>query len=139
MDRRTDTHLLVRLQQLEEFEADPHPLSGGDVFRASVGDSPHQIDAVLLHLLVSILEDRCETRQQILDGRRHFVHADHVDDALERAQNAAQHLGILFSQILVQDDAQMAHQLLLLTSFHDDGDAGDQISSLGWGKGAKQF
>jgi hypothetical protein len=54
---------------------------------------------------VSILEDRRQPRQQILDGRRHFVHADHVDDALERAQDAAQHFGILFSQILVQDDA----------------------------------
>ena len=47
-ERKRD--LLVGLQHIEELEADTHPLLGRDEFGAAVGDAPHQVDAVLLHL-----------------------------------------------------------------------------------------
>lgn len=39
-----------------------------------VGDTADQVNAVLLHLLVSVLQDGGEAGQQVLDGRSHFVH-----------------------------------------------------------------
>mmetsp|Transcript_9934 Transcript_9934/g.17038 ORF Transcript_9934/g.17038 Transcript_9934/m.17038 type:complete len:221 (-) Transcript_9934:402-1064(-) len=83
VDGGTADALLVRLEQLQQLEADPHPLPRRHKLRPAVGDPPHQVDAVLLHLLVPVLEDGCETRQQVLDGRRHLGHADDVDDRLE--------------------------------------------------------
>ncbi len=53
---------------------------------------------------MTILENGCEPGQQVLDGRRHLGHADYVDDGLEGAQDRAQHLGVLFTQVLVQDN-----------------------------------
>ena len=44
--------LLVRLDKLEQLEADTHPLPGRYVLRSPVGYAPHQVYAVLLHLLV---------------------------------------------------------------------------------------
>jgi len=41
-------------------------------------------------------------------------HADHVDDALERAQDGPQHLRVLLAQVLVQHNAQVPQQLLLV-------------------------
>lgn len=45
--------LLVGLEHLQQLEADAHPLSGAHVLGASVGDAPHQVDAVLLHLFIA--------------------------------------------------------------------------------------
>ena len=44
--------LLVRLQHLQQLEADAHPLTRGHELGASVGDATHKVNAVLLHLLV---------------------------------------------------------------------------------------
>ena len=66
---------------------------------ASVGDSTHEVDTILLHLLVPVLEDRREARQQVLDGRGHLGHADHVHNRLQGAEDAAQHLGVLAAHI----------------------------------------
>mmetsp|Transcript_85338 Transcript_85338/g.241568 ORF Transcript_85338/g.241568 Transcript_85338/m.241568 type:complete len:278 (+) Transcript_85338:126-959(+) len=55
--------LLVSLQQLKKVEADAIPLARRRQLGASVGYSPDQVDAVLLHLLVAILEDRSQTWQ----------------------------------------------------------------------------
>ncbi len=41
---------LVRLQQFQKLEADPHPLTSGHVFGAAVSNATNQINAVLLHL-----------------------------------------------------------------------------------------
>jgi len=122
--------LLVRLEQLEQLEADAHPLAGAHELGAAVGDAAHQLDAVLLHLLVPVLEDGREARQQVLDGRRHPAHADHVHDGLERAQDAAQHLRVLLAQVLVQHLAQVRHQLLLAARLHHHRDLGDQVRRL---------
>ena len=54
------------------------------------------------HLLMTILEDRRQPRQEVLDGRGHLGHADHVHDGLESAQDAAQHLRVLLTQVLIQ-------------------------------------
>ena len=122
--------LLVRLEQLQQLEADAHPLARRHVLGSAVGNPPHQVDAVLLHLLVTVLEDGRESRQQVLDGRRHLVHADDVDDGFEGAEDGAEHLGVLLAEVLVEDDAQVAHELLLLARLHDGGDAADEVGHL---------
>ena len=68
-----------------------------DELRAAVGNASNEVDAVFLHHLLAVLEDGRAARQQILDGRLHLAHAHHVDDGLERIQDAAQHLGILLA------------------------------------------
>ena len=94
-EKGVDTGLLVRLQQLEKLEADPHPLAGGDKLRAAVRNPAHDVDRVLLHLLVPVLQNWRQPRQEILDRRLHLGHPDHVDDdGLESAQNTAEHLGV---------------------------------------------
>ena len=35
------------------------------------------------HLLVAVLEDGRQARQQVLDGGRHAAHAHHVHDGLQ--------------------------------------------------------
>mmetsp|Transcript_43295 Transcript_43295/g.113771 ORF Transcript_43295/g.113771 Transcript_43295/m.113771 type:complete len:555 (-) Transcript_43295:926-2590(-) len=130
VDRRPADRLLVCLQHVEQLEADAHPLARGDELGAAVGDAADEVDAVLLHDLVPILEDRREARQQVLDGRRHLRHADHVDDRLERAEDRAEHLGILLAEILVQHDAEVAHELLLAARAHHDGDARHEVRRL---------
>ena len=45
--------LLVCLQHVQQLKADAHPLARRHVARTPVGDAPHQVNAVLLHLLVS--------------------------------------------------------------------------------------
>ena len=67
----------------------------------SVCNSAHQINTILLHLLVPILQDGSETGQQVLDGWGHFGHTDYVHYGLEGTENRAQHLGVLLSEILV--------------------------------------
>ena len=61
----------------------------------------YQIDTILLHLLVPILQDGSETGQQVLDGWGHFGHTDDVHYGLEGTENRAQHLGVLLTEILV--------------------------------------
>ena len=70
--------LLVRLEHLQQLEADAHPLARGHELGAAVGDAANEVNAVLLHLFVPVLQNGCQPRQQILDRRRHFGHADHV-------------------------------------------------------------
>ena len=53
------------LEQFEEFETDSHPLSSRNVFGAAIGDAADQVDAVLLHLLVSVLQDRGQPGKEI--------------------------------------------------------------------------
>ena len=53
---------------------------------------------------MTILEDGREPGQQVLDGRGHLGHPDHVDDGLQGPENRTQDLGILLTQILVQDN-----------------------------------
>ncbi len=130
VDSGASNGLLVRLEQLEQLKTDAHPLPGAHELGAAVSDATHQLNTILLHLLVAILEDGRETGQQVLDGRRHFCHADHVDDALECAEDAAEHLGILLAQVLEQHLAQVTHELLLLRGLHDHGDLGDQVGRL---------
>ncbi len=54
VDGSTTNRLLVGLEELEQFKADPHPFAGRDELGASVGDTANQIDTVLLHLKKSI-------------------------------------------------------------------------------------
>ena len=61
VDGGATDRLLVRLEQLQELEADAHPFARRDELGAAVRDSTHQLDAVLLHLLVAILQDRRQT------------------------------------------------------------------------------
>ena len=48
---------------------------------------------------MSVLEDGRQARQQVLDGRGHLRHADHVHDRFQGAEDAAQHLGVLVENI----------------------------------------
>mmetsp|Transcript_47908 Transcript_47908/g.101821 ORF Transcript_47908/g.101821 Transcript_47908/m.101821 type:complete len:232 (-) Transcript_47908:2403-3098(-) len=76
--------LLVRLEELEELEADAHPFLGGDEFGPAVGDASHQIDAIFLNLFMPVPQDGSEPREQIPDGRGHLRHPDHVHDGPQR-------------------------------------------------------
>jgi hypothetical protein len=40
------------------------------------------------------------------------------------------HLGVLLSEVLVEHDAQVAHERLLVARLHHDGDARDQVGRL---------
>lgn len=84
VDSGSSYRLLMRLEQLEQFETNPHPLPGRHVLRTTIGDPSDQVDAILLHLLVPILQDRRQTGEKVLDWRGHFRHADHVHDGLQR-------------------------------------------------------
>mmetsp|Transcript_45842 Transcript_45842/g.81937 ORF Transcript_45842/g.81937 Transcript_45842/m.81937 type:complete len:859 (-) Transcript_45842:1570-4146(-) len=128
--RSTSDSLLVGLQQLQQLETDAHPLTGRDKFRPSVGDAAHEIDAVLLHLLVPILQDGRQPWQQVLDRRGHLVHAHHIDNGLEGHQDGPQHLRILLPEVLVEHHPHVAHQLLLLAVLHHLRNLGDQIGRL---------
>mmetsp|Transcript_12152 Transcript_12152/g.34729 ORF Transcript_12152/g.34729 Transcript_12152/m.34729 type:complete len:264 (+) Transcript_12152:353-1144(+) len=122
--------LLLGLEQLQEVEADSVPLSGRRQLSTSVGDSAHEVDAVLLDLLVPVLQDRRQARQEILDGRRHLRHTNDVDDGLQGAQDRAEHLGVLLAEVLVEEEPQVAQHLLLAALLHHHGDARDQVSGL---------
>mmetsp|Transcript_29025 Transcript_29025/g.67289 ORF Transcript_29025/g.67289 Transcript_29025/m.67289 type:complete len:780 (-) Transcript_29025:1289-3628(-) len=121
---------LVRLEHVQQLKTNSHPLLGGHKLCAAVRNATDEVNAVLLHLLVSILQNGGEAWQQLLDGRGHLGHTNDVDDALEATQDGAQHLGILFTEVLVQDDTQMAQQHFFPTSFHHDGDTSNQICRL---------
>lgn len=62
VDGRSSNSLLVRLEEVEELEADSHPLSGRDKLGSSIGDTSNQVDRGLLYLLVSIAENRSHSR-----------------------------------------------------------------------------
>jgi len=96
----------------------------------AIGNATNQVDAVLLHLLVTVLEDGREARQEVLDGRRHLGHADHVHNGLETAEDATEHLGVLLAQALVEHHAKMAHELLLLALAHYHRDLANEIGRL---------
>ena len=120
----------VRLEHLEELEADAHPLLGGDELGAAVGDAPDEVDAVLLHLLVAVAQDRREPREEVLDRRRHLGHADHVHDALEPAEDGTEHLRVLLAEVLVEHDAQVVQELVLPAALHDRRDLADEVRAL---------
>jgi hypothetical protein len=44
----------VRLEEVQKFEADTHPLSRRHKLGTTIGDATDQIDGRLLHLLVPI-------------------------------------------------------------------------------------
>mmetsp|Transcript_11357 Transcript_11357/g.20623 ORF Transcript_11357/g.20623 Transcript_11357/m.20623 type:complete len:664 (+) Transcript_11357:201-2192(+) len=129
-DARPLNTLLRRLEHFEQLEADAHPLLGVDHLGAAVGNAPDEVDTVLLDLLVPVLQNGSEAGQQILNGRGHLGHSDDVHDALQSAQNAAQNFGVLLAQILVQHDAQVAHQLVLPARLHDHGNLADEVGGL---------
>mmetsp|Transcript_67790 Transcript_67790/g.141343 ORF Transcript_67790/g.141343 Transcript_67790/m.141343 type:complete len:562 (-) Transcript_67790:1430-3115(-) len=130
VDGRAADRLLVRLEHVEELEADAHPLLGAHKLGAPVGDAPDEVDAVLLHLLVPVAQNRRQPREQVLDRRRHLRHAHHVDDAFQAPENRAQHLRVLLPEVLVQHDAQMVEQLLFPAPLHHRCDAPDQVRCL---------
>ncbi|KAK4214377.1 hypothetical protein QBC37DRAFT_373130 [Rhypophila decipiens] len=57
----TDT-LFVGFDYAQELKADAHPFSSVDNFGAAIRNTADQVDSVLLHLLVSIPENRSKTR-----------------------------------------------------------------------------
>jgi hypothetical protein len=122
--------LLMRLEKVEEVVGDPHPLLGAHMLRATVRNAPDKVDAVFLHLLVTVAEDRSEAREEVFDWWRHLTHADDVANALQPREDGAERVGVLLPQILVQHDAQVAQELLLAAGLHDDGNAANQLPRL---------
>lgn len=53
VDGSSTNGLLVGLDQLEQFKADPHPLARGHVLGTTVCDATYQVDAILLDFLVT--------------------------------------------------------------------------------------
>jgi hypothetical protein len=54
-----------------------------------------------------ILEDWCEPREQIFDGRSHLCHSNDVDDCLESGEDGTENLRILLTKILVKNNPKM--------------------------------
>ena len=50
VDSGSSDALFVCLQHLQQLKADSHPLSGRHIFRATVSNAAHKVNAVLLHL-----------------------------------------------------------------------------------------
>lgn len=69
------------------------------------------------------LQDGSQTRKEILNRWRHLVHADNVDDSLQGRQDGSKYFGIFLAEVLVEDNAQVTHQLLFLARLHDGSDA----------------
>eukprot|EP00053_Salpingoeca_punica_P017422 m.167819 g.167819 ORF g.167819 m.167819 type:complete len:1096 (+) comp17202_c1_seq2:150-3437(+) len=130
VDGRAADGLLVRLQQVQQLKADAHPLARRDKLCAAIRDAADEVDAVLLDFLVAVAQDRGQAREEVLDRWLHLAHAHDVDDGLEGAQDAAEHLRVLLAQVFVQDGAHVVEELLLLALHHDDGDAGDEVGGL---------
>mmetsp|Transcript_59835 Transcript_59835/g.142534 ORF Transcript_59835/g.142534 Transcript_59835/m.142534 type:complete len:391 (+) Transcript_59835:475-1647(+) len=127
---RTTNGLLVCLQQLQQIKANAVPFTRWCQFCTSICNPSNKVNAIFLNLLVSVLQDRRQARQQILHRRSHLCHANDVDNSLHGAQDGTQHLGILFAQVLIQEETQVAHHLLLATLLHDDCNASNQVCSL---------
>ena len=53
VDSSSADSFLVGLKQLKQLKTDPHPLSGWHKLCSTVGDTAHQVNAVLLHFLMS--------------------------------------------------------------------------------------
>ncbi len=127
---RTADALFVRLQHVEELEADAHPLARVDAFRAAVGDAPDEVDGVFLDFFVPVAEDGGEAWEEVLDGRLHLADADDGDDGAESTQDGAEHFGVLFAEVFVEDDTQLAHEGVLAALLHDHGNPRDEVGCL---------
>ena len=119
-----------RLEKFQEFEADAHPLASGDVLGAAVGDAANQINRILLHLFVPVLQISAQSRQEIFNRWRHSRHPLHAHDGFERAEDGAQDFGILLAEVFVEHDAQVTQKLLLFALSHHRSDGADQVSRL---------
>lgn len=92
VDGSASDGFLVCFQHVKQLKTDAHPLACGHEFRAAVRDPSNQVNAILLHNLVSVLEDWRETWEQILDGRCHLRHSDDINDCFESTNDRAEHL-----------------------------------------------
>merc|ERR1711963_65923 len=109
VDGSSSDCFLVRLQQFQQVEANTIPLTRWCQFSTSVCYPSHQIYAILLHLFVPVLQNRCQTSQQILDGWCHLCHTNHVDNCLHCPQNRTQHLRVLFTKVPIKEEAKVTH------------------------------
>jgi hypothetical protein len=92
----------VSLQHLQEVKTDSHPFLWGHFLSTFVSNFPNQIYTVFLDFLISVFENGGESRQKILDWRSHLAHSHFDHNGFECSQNAAQHLGELLSETLIQ-------------------------------------
>src|SRR4051812_34773193 len=79
---------------------------------------------------MSIAQDWCESWQEILNRWCHVRHTDDIHDRLQCAENRCEHIRVLLTEILIQDDTQMLHQLLFIAGLEYDSDTRDQIGRL---------
>mmetsp|Transcript_11968 Transcript_11968/g.18007 ORF Transcript_11968/g.18007 Transcript_11968/m.18007 type:complete len:312 (+) Transcript_11968:864-1799(+) len=122
--------LLVCLEHLEQLETNTHPFLRRNEFSSTIGNTPYQINAILLHLLMPIPHNRGQPWQQITNWRSHLRHTNHIDNRTQRAQNRAQHFRIFFTQILIQHHTQMPHELIFIARLHYRCNPTNQIRSL---------
>ena len=114
--------LFVSLEHVQKLEADTHPLPGVDTLGATICDTTNEIDGVLLHLFVSVAEDRRQAWKEILDGRLHLGDTNNSDNRPESSENRSKNLGILLAQVLVEDLSELSHQSILPALLHNPGD-----------------
>mmetsp|Transcript_25517 Transcript_25517/g.35812 ORF Transcript_25517/g.35812 Transcript_25517/m.35812 type:complete len:251 (+) Transcript_25517:573-1325(+) len=130
VDSSSSNSLLVGFKHFKELKADTHPFSSRDKFGTSVCNTTNKVDTVLLDFLVSVLQDRCESRQEILDRRGHLGHTNDIDNSLQSTQDGAKHFRILFTKVFIKNNTQVTHQLLFVALLHDHSGTRDQVSSL---------
>lgn len=116
VDSGTTNGLFVGFEKIEKLETDAHPFFSANKLGTSVSDTTYEIDAVLLnlkktksatkstqtiysetHLFVAIAQNGSEPGKQILDRRRHLLHANDVHDALQPSENRTQNLRVLLA------------------------------------------
>ena len=69
-------------------------------------------------------------RKQVLDGRIHLGHADHICNSALCCDHACQRLGKLFAQLLKEHHTQVRQQGVLAALLDDDGQLRRQVGRL---------
>mmetsp|Transcript_74277 Transcript_74277/g.86204 ORF Transcript_74277/g.86204 Transcript_74277/m.86204 type:complete len:270 (-) Transcript_74277:22-831(-) len=130
VDSSSSNTFLVSFEQVQQIEADSHPLLCRDVSCTSISNSSNQINTVFLHFLMSVLENRRQTRQKILDWRSHLLHTNDVNNSFQCSEDRTQDFWVLLTEILIKHDAKVSESAFLTTVFHDRSNTGDKISCL---------
>ena len=83
-----------------------------------------------MDLLVPVLEDGSEPRQQILYRGSHLGHTNLNHDALEGSENAPEYFRVLLTKALVEIEPKPSETSFFPADPHRVSDLGDQVSCL---------
>ena len=67
---------------------------------------------------------------QVLDRRAHLSHTDHVGDRADGRNDTSERVGVLFSELFEQDDAELGQKRVFLALLDDESEPASQVCSL---------